>query len=89
VTYARRTDENQRIIVAALRAAGASVEPTYNQGRGVPDIVAGFRGVNYWLEIKTDSGKLTGDEVRWHNEWRGQVAIVRSVEDALREIGAT
>jgi hypothetical protein len=29
---------------------------------------------------------LTADELRWHDEWRGQVAVVLTVDDALRVV---
>ena len=31
---------------------------------------------------------LTPDEVEWHKNWKGQVAVVEDVDDALRLIGA-
>lgn len=83
----KRVDRNQSQIVAALREVGATVTPTHMVGRGYPDISVGFRGNNYLIEIKSPRGKLTPDEIRWHDEWRGQVAIVRTVDDAFKVIG--
>jgi hypothetical protein len=76
-------DANQTKIVEALRQVGA----------GFPDIVVGYRDVNYLFEIKDGSKppsrrRLTNDEQRWHNLWRGNVSVVNSVDEALREIGA-
>lgn len=85
----RRTDSNQAEIVAALRQAGASVFSLHAVGRGVPDLLVGFRGNNYLLEVKSEKGKLTEDQEKWINNWRGHVAIVRSVGEALKSIGAT
>ena len=31
--------------------------------------------------------KLTPDQVTWHEAWRGQVCVVKSVEEALEAIG--
>jgi Holliday junction resolvase len=88
---ASRTDANQRQIVAALRQAGFSVCLLSAAGHGgvpgCPDLVCGGRGTNWLIEVKAPGGKLTPDQVRWHAEWRGQVAIVRSVDDALRVVG--
>lgn len=82
-----KTDQNQAEIVDALRRVGASVEITADVGRGFPDLVVGFRDVTYLMEVKTSKGKPTADQVRWHALWRGQVAIVRSIDEALGVIG--
>lgn len=90
---AKRTDANQPDIVQALRQAGATVQHLHEVGKGCPDILIGFRGANYAAEIKDGSKapskrRLTPDEQEWHENWRGQVAIVETVDDALRLIGA-
>jgi hypothetical protein len=90
---AAAVDRNQAEIVRALRRVGASVEDTHAVGRGFVDLVVGFRGANYLLEVK-DGGKrpseraLTPDEIRWHALWCGQRAVVLSAEGALRAVGA-
>lgn len=83
----RRVDENQPDIVAALRAVGATVQHLHEVGGGCPDILVGYRGANYVIEIKNTRGKLTPREAAWHGAWRGQVAVVRSVDEALSVIG--
>jgi hypothetical protein len=83
-----RVDANQPEIVRALRQVGASVQHLHTVGQGCPDIAVGFRGETYLLEIKMPGKALTDDEAGWHERWRGQVAIVYGVEDALRAIGA-
>ena len=89
---AAKIDANQPDIVAALRAAGASVEPLHAVGKGVPDLLVAHRGTNYLIEVK-DGGKvpsarkLTAAQVDWHAAWRGQVAVVETVEHALAVIG--
>ena len=85
---AARTDANQKEIVEALRAAGAVVLVLSRVGQGCADLSAGFRGSNYFLEVKTDKGKLTPREQEFMDEWRGHYAIVRTPEEALRAIGA-
>lgn len=89
-----RVDDNQPEIVMALRMAGATVQSIATVGGGCPDILVGFRGKNYLMEIKDGSKppsarKLTSHETKWHKEWRGQVAVVESIEDALIAIGQT
>lgn len=90
---AARVDANQPEIVAALRKVGCSVALLHQVGKGIPDILAGFRGNNVLIEIKDGSKppsaqKLTKDQIQWHSEWRGQVAIANSVDAALAIIGA-
>ena len=82
-----RVDKNQASIVKALRQAGATVTLLSAVGGGVPDLIAGFRKKNYLVEIKGDKGKLTPDQEVWHEEWKGQVAIVRTEEEGLKLIG--
>lgn len=89
-----RVDANQQTIVDALRAIGASVQSLAMVGRGVPDLAVGFRAQNFLLEVKDgakpeSARRLTPDEMAWHDAWRGQVATVASVEEALHAIGAT
>jgi Holliday junction resolvase len=90
---AARIDDNQPEIVRALRAVGATVEVSSAVGGGFPDLVCGYRGNTYLLEVKDgkkppSKRKLTPDQVEWHDRWRGQVAIVKSINEALNVIGA-
>ena len=90
---AAKADANQPEIIAALRKAGASVQALHTVGQGCPDIVVGFRGVNWLLEIKDGSlahsrRVLTSSELSWHRAWEGQVRTVCTPADALAAIGA-
>lgn len=86
---AARVDANQGAIVAALLAAGASVEVI---GKPV-DLLVGFGGRNLLLECK-DGDKTPGNrpltkaQKKFIPNWRGSVAIALTPEDALRAIGA-
>lgn len=51
-------DTNEPAIVKALKAVGASVTPL--NGTGVPDLLVGFRGQTYLLEVKLPLGKKGG-----------------------------
>ena len=83
----KRVDANQAEIVADLRKCGASIWHLHELGFGCPDIVVGFRGVNYLIEIKQGKGKLNPRQQDWHNHWQGQVAVARTSEEALCIIG--
>lgn len=88
---AARIDRNHLEIVSALRKLGATVKSLASVGDGCPDIAAGFEGFNFLLEVKDGSKppsarKLTEDEERFFQSWRGQVAVVNSVEEAIAVI---
>ena len=44
-------------------------------------------GGNLLLEIKTERGRLSPGQKEFHSTWPGPKAVVRSVEQALAEIG--
>jgi len=90
---AARTDRNQTEIVNALRKLGCSVAVTSAMGKGFPDLVVGWRGRNFLLEIKDGEAipskrKLTPDEQKFHDFWLGDIKVVESVEDAYKAVGA-
>lgn len=90
---AARIDANQPEIVKALRDVGASVQSIASIGQGCPDLLVGYREQTFVMEVKDGAKppserKLTDDERDWHADWRGQLVIVESVDDALRAIGA-
>ena len=86
--YAAKVDANQSPIVKGLKDIFGpdAVFDCSRVGQGFPDIMVGVRGVNILMEIKTDKGKLTPDQVYFHKEWDGQVAVVTSLQDAIDEI---
>jgi hypothetical protein len=83
-----RTDSNHAEIVTALRQCGATVHSLANVGGGCPDLLVGFRGVNYLLEVKRPGKKLRQNQRKWHDDWRGGAVVVRSIDDALQAVGA-
>ena len=97
IRRAARIDANQPEIVRVLREAGATVQPLHTVGKGCPDLVVGYNGQNYLLEIKdptavNKAGKFRPshrdrDHADWHVNWRGQVQIVWSAVEALQAIG--
>ncbi len=83
----KRVDSTQVQIVKELRRLGMEVEHLHMVGKGCPDILVGFKGKNVLLEIKKDEkSKLTPDQVLWHRSWKGQVAVVTNVIDAVKVI---
>lgn len=81
---AARVDLNQEEVVAELRRLGISVELLHQIGRGVPDLLLGFAGRNFLIELKsTKKGILTLDEENWHQSWNGQVETCVTVRQIL------
>lgn len=91
--FAAAADGNQKSIVQALRDVGATVAPCHMVGAGFPDLVVGFRGVNYMIEVKDPMQpkhrhELTPAQVDFHRDWQGKISIAFTVSDALQIIGA-
>jgi hypothetical protein len=90
---AAKTDANQIAIVNALRKAGASVQSLAPVGKGCPDLLVGYLGINYLMEVKDgnkvpSAQKLTIDQEHWHSVWTGAVHIVKSENEALKILKA-
>ena len=84
---AAKVDVNQQEIVRSLRQCGATVQHLHTLGAGCPDILVGMRGVNYLIELKVGNAKLTPDEAEFHLTWKGQIAIARTIDEALAVCG--
>lgn len=90
---AAKVDGNQAEIVAALRKVGATVQPLHAVGAGCPDLLIGYRGRNWLIEVKDCSAsntdrKLRPAQVEWHGGWKGHVATAETIGAALAVIGA-
>ena len=88
---AAKRDDNEPEIIEALEKAGCSVSQIDSE-KGVPDLVVGRAGKNYLLEVKDGNKppskrKLKPNQVEWHEDWRGQKAIVKNVNEALIAVG--
>ena len=83
-------DANQVSITKGLRKFGASVKPVHTV-KGFVDLVVGFKGKNYLLELKDpdqvpSKQKLTVGETKFQQDWVGQVATVKTLEEAIEVI---
>lgn len=87
-----RKDNNHGEIVAALEKCGCSIIDLSKMGRGIPDLVAGFRGRWHVMEIKNPANAygrkgFTPAQKKWADRQQAPVHIVRTVDEALRIIG--
>ena len=91
---AAKIDANQEQIVMALRVVGATVQSLAGVGKGVPDLLVGYQGETYLIEVKDgdkvpSARKLTPDQEDWHGKWTGgTLRVANNVEEALNIIEA-
>ena len=83
-----RRDGNELEIVEGLRAAACDVYYL----NWPADLIVGVAGRNYLLEVKDPSQppskrRLTNAETEFHQTWRGQAAVVETLEEALEAVG--
>lgn len=83
---AAKIDQNQKEIVCALRKVGLSVIFLHAIGAGVPDLLVSSPTQMWLVEIKTEKGKLTPAQVKFHLEWRGvPIIIARNPIEAINQ----
>jgi len=82
-----RSDANQQGIIKMLREFGATVVDLQNVGNGCPDLLVGYRGRTFLVEVKSEIGKLNKRQEAFHKSWRGdKILVVRSPMDAMTEM---
>lgn len=81
---AKRTDSNQQIIMDTFRQLGYKVKDCSMVGKGFPDLIISKIGENILIECKTESGKLTPDQLKFISEWNSAVYICRDVDDCVQ-----
>ena len=88
--HSGKVDANQSAIVAALREVRCGVLSLASLGGGVPDTLVWSPYTRSYAvhEVKGLDGELTDDQERWHAAWPGPILIVRTVDEALRAVGA-
>ena len=88
MTYAKKVDENHKIIVQKFRELGASVFDASGVGRGFPDILVGYGGQTALVEIKSgEKKKFTEPQLKFMAEWKGSaVSRINDVQGAERLI---
>lgn len=83
-----KTDSNQSDIVSALRQTGHGVVDLSSVGNGCPDLLVGRGGTWVMVEVKSKGGKLTPEQVIWHNEHRdhGPIVIGRDTVATIMDV---
>ena len=61
-----------------------------NPAKGSPDILAIKEGVFYGIEVKTQTGRLSLDQWKWHKQARdvgkAHILVVRSVDELIDKL---
>lgn len=81
---AHKVDANQLNIIHWLQYIGATVLDLSFVGAGCPDLLVGWHGVNYLIEVKNLEGRgmrFTEAEDKFMENWRGQKAVVTGIEE--------
>lgn len=78
-SYRKSLDKNQKLIVDEFKKYGCSVMEI----NGTIDLLVGITGHNLLVEVKNPEGKnkLTKSQEEFILTWKGQLAVVRTVED--------
>ncbi len=85
-----KVDGNQRDIVLFLQAVGATVVDLHAVGKACPDLLVGWQGVNYLLEVKNPDGRnrLEEDQKGFFASWKGRApCVVRCIQDVQYVLG--
>lgn len=81
-------DTNHYTIVHTLKYHGVMVADLSQAGSGVPDLLCGYRGVLFCVEVKTATGTLSPLQRQWFDEWHEYPALVlRTPEDVVHVMG--
>ena len=88
MSYAKKIDKNQPQLIKELKAAmpEASVENLSAQGKGMTDILVGWKGLSIPMEIKGDKGRLTQAQKDFFARYQGHAVVVRNSTEAAAEI---
>lgn len=76
--YKNKRDANEKDIVSVLEAHGMSVERLDTPA----DLLVGFRGRTYLVEVKTLTGKMSDPQKEFYRDWRGNKTVLTDVDQA-------
>jgi Holliday junction resolvase len=80
----KRTDKNQQLISDTFRKLGYKVKDCSSVGKGFPDLIISKTGENILVECKTETGRLTIDQLKFISEWNAAVYICLDADDCVQ-----
>lgn len=70
--YSRKDTVQDRIVAELENEYDCKVASTADLRRGKPDIIVGYRGWLFWVELKSKfRANITEAEIKFLNEWGG------------------
>lgn len=82
-----KRDISEPDIIETLQKHGAVVHRV--SGKGIPDLLIGYRGRTYLAEAKTGKRGLNNNQVKFFDEWRGYPPVIfRTVDDVIEWINS-
>jgi len=82
---AKRIDANQTDIAEQAKALGISYQSLHELGKGCPDAIFGYAGINLFVEIKDGKNKLNEMQIEYHNSWQGQIITIQNTNELITE----
>jgi len=82
-----KRDGNQKEIERVLRQLNIPYKDTSKVGGGFSDMVVGYKGINYLLELKVGKNKLQQNQIDFHDIWKGKIDVVRNIDEVLELLG--
>ena len=81
----KKVDKNQPEIIKQARSLGISVQSLHEIGKGCPDVLFGYAGINIFAEIKDGKNDLNELQVPYHESWNGQICTIRNIDELVIE----
>lgn len=78
-------DANQTEIANQAKALGISYQSLHEVGKGCPDAIFGFAGINIFVEIKDGKNNLNDLQIEYHKKWQGQIITIRNTSELITE----
>ena len=85
MSFAKKVDKNQALVVKALRDYGANVFLLHTVGGGIPDLLVCYEEQTILMEVKDgEDKKLTPLQITLFAGWKGgPLHRVNSVQEAI------
>ena len=79
-----RADSNQDELREVFERMGCSVINLSQVGNGCPDLAVSLHGFTDLVEVKTEAGKFTPEQIRFHRESKATIHEARTAQDCVR-----